>query len=145
MYCFQGAEKRMNGRISPVRLKEMICLAEFEDGVGRRFLRICQYGRSGYIALQMIRSFFCITAAAALIVLMILSRDPEGMLFSLQNADWGRLLPEALIFYLLAAAAYLTVTYMRAAAVFDEAAAYVSVYEERIRMLLRFPDHPEGS
>ena len=128
----------MAGRISPLRLKEMICLAEFEEGRGKEDLRICQYGRSGYISLQMIKSFFCVTAASALLIAIGICGDPEKYLFALQD-DFTRIFPAALVFYLLLTAAYLTVTYMKADLRYREAESNVRVYEERIRMLLRFP------
>ena len=141
----EGKNRLMSGKISPLRLKEMICLAEFEQGGGKRAIRICQYGRSGYIALRMIISFFFAVAAAALLVFLAASGDLDGFLLMIQNADPKRLLSAAAVFFVLAAAAYLTVTYMKADAEYRKAEKQVRIYEERIQMLLRFPDAEDPS
>lgn len=129
--------------ISPLRLKEMISLADFEENGGRKAREICQYGRSSYIALQLIKSFCFITAADILLIGVYAAGNLENLFAWLPGADLKKTAAGVLAFYIVTAAVYLTGTGFWAGRIYRAAADALRIYEERILLLLEFGDLPE--
>ena len=44
--------------LNPLRLREMIALAAFDNGRGGRAEKICRYSKRDYVAVRLIGTFF---------------------------------------------------------------------------------------
>ena len=131
--------------VSPLRLKEMICLAAFEEGRGRKDFRIAGYDRADYIAIRLIGSFFLITAADAVLLALYIVWNFENPseIYILPQA--GRIAALILIFYIVSAAIYLAVSWAAADRKWKGACARVRSYEERILKLEEFAGMEESA
>ena len=129
--------------ISPLRLKEMICLATFEESRGRKDFRIASFDRGDYIAIHLIGSFFLITAADAILLALYAVWNFENPSEMVLLSRAGKITATVLIFYILSAVVYLAVTWAAADRRWKQAAGRVRDYQERILKLEEFADMEE--
>ncbi len=130
--------------ISPLRLKEMICLASFEDGKGEKDLRICQYSRADYVAKSLVSAFLAVTVGDILLIGLAGLLSMEVLEKAAYMTYSGRVIAVLLIFYIVTAALYLFAVWVQADRRYREAEERVRVYEERILKLVEFSDLEES-
>ena len=126
--------------LSPLSLKEMICLAEFEEGQGKQDLKICQFSRQDYVRMRLIAGFLLVTAACALIIVLAAAANINSPVLTEMTANPGRVLAGILIFYITLLVFFLAATWYLADTKYREAEERVRIYEERILKLLEFSD-----
>ncbi len=80
--------------IRPRKMKEMIALSSFEEGRGRRSLRIGRLSRSDYIDTELIKAFVCSLAGLCLLGGLLAASRIEALLNLLVylNLPWAGLL-----------------------------------------------------
>ena len=129
--------------LSPLSLEEMICLAEFEEGQGKKDLKICQYSRRDYVRLRLIVGFLFVTAACGMILLLAAAANINSPILTELSVNPVRVLAGILIFYIISLAFFLAATWYLADTKYREAEERVRIYEERILKLLEFSDMEE--
>ena len=126
--------------VNPLKLKEMISLAAFEEGEGRQDLAICRYYQSDYVALRLIRTFFLTALADILIIGLAAAGDLDYLAAHLADMDLMSLAAGILWFILATEIGFLAITWWISRARYRRAAANVRAFEQRIRILEVFED-----
>ncbi len=115
--------------VNPLRLREMVSLASFEEGRGRVSMNICRYYRSDYIAFSMIRTFLLTTVGLLIAAALFAAANAEELLDALVYMDIPAVLRQAAAVYLLILSAYLALTFVLAGRRYKEAERQMNDYE----------------
>ncbi len=87
------------------KISLMTRMAVYEKGKGKKDLNVCNYFKSDYIGLQIIKSVICATAAFMIIVALRLSYGFEDVMVNIYKTDltkWGKdLFLEYIVFMLI--------------------------------------------
>lgn len=118
-----------------LRLSEMIHLARYEEGKGKKPLKICRYYRADYVAIQMIKTFFLVTFAYILILGLLAAGNINYLLDNIDKMDLATVGAVILIVYIVVLAIYLGYTFARSTIQYKKAKKSVHAYEIRLHEL----------
>lgn len=83
------------------KIRLMTKTAIYEKGKGKEDLQMNKYSCSDYVRFNMVKSFLAATIAAALIVVLIMSSELEGLLNDMLKMDIAKLGRELLVLYIV--------------------------------------------
>ena len=75
--------------LNPLRLREMIALASFENGRGSRAEKICRYSKRDYVASRLIGTFFRTAAGLLLLAGLIAAGCADSLSAALVSFDFA--------------------------------------------------------
>ncbi len=113
----------------------MIRLAKEDTPKARRERRIAGYYKNDYIALHLIRRFFLMTAAYAILVVLIAFAAMDYINAMINRIDFKTLGAELIIGYILFMGIYLGITYIVSSVRYNRAKRASREYEEMLRRL----------
>lgn len=117
------------------RIKRMTKLASYESGEGKTYLPISKYYRSDYIGLALIKNFFLITLAFAIIFAVIMGYNSEYLLDNVNKIDIGPLIVKLVIGYIVLLIFYSFVTYIFHSVKYKKAKKSVQIYYKQLNKL----------
>jgi hypothetical protein len=123
--------------MNEMRISEMIRLARFEHGRGRKPLEICKYYKSDYIAIQMIRTFFLTTVAFFLILFLCAAGSINWLLSRIETMNLLAAGSWILIAYIITISFYLGLTFILSGRRYNNARRSVHAYGTRLHELGR--------
>ncbi|MCM1189470.1 MAG: hypothetical protein NC541_09255 [bacterium] len=94
------------------RVIMMTHMASYENGEGKKNVKIGSYFRSDYIAVQILKSLICGTIAFAVVFALYVFYDFEVFMQNLYKADLIELAKKILMYYAVTVAGYGIVTYI---------------------------------
>ena len=74
--------------LNPLRLREMIALASFDNGRGGRAEKICRYSKRDYVAVRLIGTFFRTVAGLLLLAGLIAAAYADSLSAALVRFDF---------------------------------------------------------
>lgn len=83
------------------RIRLMTKLAAYEQGEGKEYMAMSQYYRRDYLALQMIKTFFCSTIAFGILLALSILYQPEEWIQRLYQEEYRDYLVELVVMYVL--------------------------------------------
>ena len=90
----------------------MTQMASFENGEGKKSIKIGNYFRSDYIALQILKAVICGTIAFAVVFALYIFYNFEVIMQELYERDLAAFAKTALFRYLLTVGSYTVLTYI---------------------------------
>lgn len=94
------------------RIILMTQMASYEKGEGRKNVKIGNYFRSDYIAIQTIKSVIAATIAFAIVFALYVFYDFETFMLDLYKMDLFAFAQNVLIYYAVAVLGYAVLTYI---------------------------------
>lgn len=94
------------------RIVLMTHMASYEAGEGKKNVKIGNYFRSDYIAVQVLKSVICGTIAYAVVFALYILYDFENFMQNLYKIDLLAFAKNTLIYYGIFVAAYAVLTYV---------------------------------
>ena len=119
------------------RLKSMIRLAAYEDGIGRRDIDIHRYSRRDFMALEFVRTFFCTTIGFLLLLVLVIFGNMDFFMSNMTRLDIGTLLILITACYVALLVFYMTVGGVKAWDRYHQADRSVRAYRAELKRLDR--------
>ncbi len=110
------------------KIKTMTKLAFYENTEGKKYLPVSKYYRSDYIGLALIKNFFLITIAYALLLVLVGTYFMDDLLENINQIKWIPLGITILIVYLVVLAAYSLLIYILYSVQYSKAKKSVKGY-----------------
>lgn len=90
----------------------MTHMASYEAGEGKKNVKIGNYFRSDYIAVQILKSFICGTIVYGIVIALYVFYDFEAFMQELYKMDLLAFAKNILIYYAATVAGYVVLTYI---------------------------------
>lgn len=113
----------------------MTRMAAYERREGRHNIKIGNYFRSDYIAVQVLKSLFSVTAAFALVSALYVFYHFETLLQEIYQIDLPAVARRVLLYYVAAAVSYGLLTYVVSAYRYAKAKKSLKLYYHNLKKL----------
>ena len=121
--------------INEERVILMTKLASYEEQEGKRNMKIVNYFRSDYIALQVLKSLFCATIAFALLFVVYLFYDLEVFMQDIYKMDLIGFAKTVLMYYGIGVIVYGVISYFVCAYRYSKARKSLRTYQQNLKKL----------
>lgn len=122
--------------LSEDKIKKMIRLSDYENGLGSMDFRRTHYLKTDYVRLQVIKTVLSITVAVFLTVFLIGLYQYDDIMYRTFLLPWRRWLMFGGVTWGLLLIAGVAVTVIRAARLYDESLVRVKEYHTTLQELL---------
>ena len=119
------------------RLRLMIRLARYEQQDGKDDLKISKYYRRDYVAFALLKNFFLITVAYALVLGMIIMYHLDFLLDHMSELNMNPLVAAVALGYLFLLGIYSVIVFTMASLRYARAQKSVKTYYGKLEMLNR--------
>lgn len=123
--------------VSTKRLSRMIKLERLTDPHKSKLLHIAKYSRGDFIALTMIRRFFMMTLAYALLMGLAAVSALDFIMENFNRFNFRTLIAEIVIGYIIFMGIYMGITYLACSVRYTRARRVRKEYEEQLRKIAR--------
>jgi hypothetical protein len=113
----------------------MTKMASYEEHEGRKNMKIGNYFRSDYIAIQVLKSIFCATVAFALIVALGVFYDFDVFMQDIYKMDLVSFAKTILLYYGITVAVYGVAAYGICAYRYSKARRSLKLYYQNLKKL----------
>ena len=113
----------------------MTRMASYECGEGKKNVKIGNYFRSDYIAVQVLKSVICATIAYAVVFALYIFYDFEVFMQDLYKIDLISFAKNALIYYGITVAGYGVLTYIVSTYQYAKAKNNLKLYYHNLKKL----------
>ncbi len=113
----------------------MTKMASYEGHEGRQNMKIGNYFRSDYIAVQVLKSFFCATIAFGLIMALYVFYDLEVFMQDIYKMDLVAFAKKVLMYYGLTVAGYCAASYVICTYRYAKARKSLKLYYQNLKKL----------
>lgn len=121
--------------INEERVILMTKLASYEEQEGKRNMKIVNYFRSDYIALQVLKSLFSATIAFALLFAVYLFYDFEVLMQDIYKMDLIAFAKMVLTYYGISVIVYGVISYFVCAYRYSKARKSLRTYQQNLKKL----------
>ncbi|MCM1113342.1 MAG: hypothetical protein NC399_08830 [Muribaculum sp.] len=113
----------------------MTKMASYEEHEGRQNMKIGNYFRGDYIAVQVLKAFFCATIAFALLFVLYVAYDFETFMQDLYKMDLIAFAKKILMYYGLTVAGYCAAVYGVCSYRYAKARKSLRLYYQNLKKL----------
>lgn len=113
----------------------MTKMASYEGHEGKKNMKIGKYFRSDYIAVQVLKSFFCSSIAFVLIFALFVFYDLEGFMQDIYKMDLVSFARNVLTYYGISVGLYCAATYGICAYRYAKARKSLKLYYQNLKKL----------
>lgn len=113
----------------------MTKMASYEGHEGRQNMKIGNYFRGDYIAVQVLKSFFCATIAFGLIMALYVFYDLEVFMQDIYKMDLVAFAKKVLMYYGLTVAGYCAASYVICTYRYAKARKSLRLYYQNLKKL----------
>lgn len=113
----------------------MTQMASYEEHEGRENMKIANYFRSDYIALQVLKSILCATIAFGLIMALCVFYDFEIIMQDIYKMDLVSFAKTILIYYGVMVVVYGVISYIVCACRYSKARKSLKLYYKNLKKL----------
>lgn len=113
----------------------MTKMASYEEHEGRQNMKIGNYFRGDYIAVQVLKSFFCATIAFGLIMALYVFYDLEVFMQDIYKMDLVGFAKKVLMYYGLTVAGYCAASYVICTYRYAKARKSLKLYYQNLKKL----------
>lgn len=113
----------------------MTKMASYEGHEGRQNMKIGNYFRGDYIAVQVLKSFFCATIAFGLIMALYVFYDLEVFMQDIYKMDLVAFAKKVLMYYGLTVAGYCAASYVICTYRYAKARKSLKLYYQNLKKL----------
>jgi hypothetical protein len=113
----------------------MTKMASYEEHEGRKNMKIGNYFRSDYIAIQVLKSIFCATVAFALIVALVVFYDFDIFMQDIYKMDLVSFAKTILLYYGITVAVYGAAAYGICTYRYSKARRSLKLYYQNLKKL----------
>lgn len=121
--------------LSEERVILMTKMASYEEHEGKEYMKIGNYFRSDYIAIQVLKSIFCATLSFALIFVMYIFYDFEVLMQDIYKIDLVSFAKTVLMYYGITVAVYGAISYFICAYRYSKAKKSLKLYYQNLKKL----------
>ena len=121
--------------VSSKRVMHMIRLEKLSDPKKTKLLQIAKYSRNDYIALTLIRRFFMMTLAYALLIGLAAVSILTFIMENFNRFNFRTLVAEIVIGYIIVIGVYLGISYITSSVRYSRARRVRKEYEEHLRKI----------
>ena len=121
--------------INEERVILMTKLASYEEQEGKRNMKIVNFFRSDYIALQVLKSLFSATIAFALLFAVYLFYDLEVFMQDIYKMDLISFAKKVLMYYGVSVIVYGVISYFVCAYRYSKARRSLRTYQQNLKKL----------
>ncbi|MBO5550521.1 MAG: hypothetical protein J5966_01060 [Lachnospiraceae bacterium] len=130
----------MKSRIDGDRVKLMTRMASFEDNEGREAIRICNYFRSDYVCLNVVRAIVSATVSYFLILALYVYYNIDRLLQEIYTMDLMATGRRLVTTYVIFAGAFGIIAYVVYSFRYDWAKKHLNDYNYALRELLNMQE-----
>lgn len=127
------------------RLQKMIHLAMFEETDGREDIDISKYFLNDYIGLGLLKNFFLITIAYAILLVFLLIYNFEYLAVIFADMNFMPVIIGVLIFYGILLGIYSVIIYVSRRLRYEKAARHMRKYYAKLKELNEYNKKAAGS
>lgn len=121
------------------KIRYMTKAAAYETGAEKKNIDICNFRRTDYLGLQMIKSAVAYTVSFALLLFLWAGGRIEEVLLKLTHADYvGAMLKTAAVFYVLGLVLYEIAVYVYFSQKYQKAKISVAKYQKHLKHISEF-------
>lgn len=113
----------------------MTKMAAFEEHEGRKYMKIVNYFRADYIALQVLKAIFCATISFALIFALYIFYDIEMFMQDIYKMDMISFAKTILMYYGITVIVYGGISYVICAYRYSKARKSLRAYYQNLKKL----------
>lgn len=121
--------------LSEERVILMTKMASYEEHEGKENMKIGNYFRSDYIAVQVLKSIFCATLSFALIFAMYIFYDFEVLMQDIYKMDLVSFAKNVLMYYGITVVVYGVISYFICAYRYSKAKKSLKLYYQNLKKL----------
>lgn len=129
--------------LNPERIRLMTRLAAYEQGEGREYMKISRYYRRDYVGVQMIKVFFCSTAAFLILFVLSVLYQMEDLERFLYQMDYENYASGLLIRYILFVVFYQAVAWIVYSLRYRKGSKEQKLYHSRLKKVEKLYEREE--
>lgn len=129
--------------LSTERIKKMIRLSDYENGLGSTDLSRVHYDKADYIRLQALHTAGAVLTSYVLVVVLVAMYYLDDLLYQTISVSWGIVLPFALTAAVGILVFAVVVSCVRASAAYDESKLRSEEYYATLQELMQLYEKEE--
>ena len=130
----------MKESINSERVMLMTRMASFEENEGKEAIRICNYFRSDYVCLNVVRAIVSATASYFLILILYVYYNIDRLLQDIYTMDLMAIGRKLITAYVVFAGVFGIIAYVVYSFRYDRAKKHISDYNYALRELLNMQE-----